>query len=187
MYLFFSQERSSPPYQAVIYFPGSGSVFQSSSKDLDRGFEFDSNLSFIVKNGRAVLYPVYKGTFERREDALADIHMGANTRQYTEYMIQLVKDFKRCVDYLDTRPDIDSKKLAYLGFSWGYLLAPVILATEDRLRASILMVGGFSGDQVRPEAAQVNYVTRVKVPTLMLNGRYDMTFRLTPRSSRCSI
>ena len=28
----------------------------------------------------------------------------------------------------------------------------------------------------RPEASQINYVTRVKIPMLLLNGRYDMTF-----------
>ena len=28
----------------------------------------------------------------------------------------------------------------------------------------------------RPEVDQINYVTRVKIPTLMLNGRYDMLY-----------
>ena len=31
-------------------------------------------------------------------------------------------------------------------------------------------------DNYRPEAATINYVTRVRIPTLMLNGRYDMIF-----------
>ena len=37
----------------------------ASSNDLEKDFQFDLFLSFIVKNGRAVLYPVLKGTFER--------------------------------------------------------------------------------------------------------------------------
>ncbi len=174
LYLFLPK-RSSPPYQTVIYFPGSGSMYQASSKDLDRYREFEMFLAFMVKNGRAVVYPVYKGTFERRDDALAAIHMGAPTRQYTEYLIQLVKDLKTCADYLETRSDIDSRKLAYLGYSWGSLLAPVMLPAEDRIKAGILVVGGF-GRETRPEANQVSYVTRIKVPILMLNGKYDMTF-----------
>ena len=28
----------------------------------------------------------------------------------------------------------------------------------------------------RPEAAQINYVTRVRIPILLLNGRYDFVF-----------
>ena len=61
------------PYQAVIYFPGSASLFQPSSENLHSYYEFPVFLSFLVKNGRAVLYPVYKGTFERRDDALIPI------------------------------------------------------------------------------------------------------------------
>jgi dienelactone hydrolase len=82
---------------------------------------------------------------------------------------------KRCIDYLETRSDIDSKKLAYVGFSWGGTLGSIIPAVEERLRASVLVVGGLWGSG-RSEANEINYVTRVKVPTLMLNGRYDITF-----------
>jgi dienelactone hydrolase len=178
MYLFVPK-RSSPPYQVVIYFPGSPSMDQMSSKDLDSYREFDWHLSFIVKNGRAVLYPVYKGTFERHTDALSAIYAGKNTRQYTEFLIRVVQDFNRCVDYLETRPDLDSKKLAYLSFSWGSRIAPIILAVNGRPRASVLMVGGFRAwERVRPEVDEINYVTRVKVPTLMLNGRYDTIYPL---------
>ena len=46
----------------------------------------------------------------------------------------VVKDFKRCIDYLETRQDIDSKKLAYYGLSWGGEYGAVIPAVEDRLR-----------------------------------------------------
>lgn len=36
--------------------------------------------------------------------------------------------------------------------------------------------GMYGEDYYRPEAYPFNYVTRVKIPTLMLNGRYDMIF-----------
>jgi hypothetical protein len=115
----FLPKKTTPPYETVIYFPGSPSVIQPTSRDLDRSPEFVSFLSFIVGNGRAVLYPVYKGTFERGDPVIAAIHNGANTRQFTEYAIQLVKDFSTSIDYLQTRSDIDSKRLAFLGMSWG--------------------------------------------------------------------
>jgi len=167
---FFLPKNTLPPYQTVIYFPGAGSQYQDSSKDLDSYTEFVAFQSFIVKDGRAVLYPVYKGTFERRLEIPA-----YDTHQYTEYLIQVVKDFKRCIDYLETRPDIDSKKLAYYGLSWGGRLGATIPAIEERLEASVLVVGGMRG-RGRPEVNPINYVTRVKTPTLMLNGKYDMTF-----------
>jgi len=58
--------------------------------------------------------------------------------------------------------------------SWGGLLGPVITAVEERLKTSILVAGGFGRRMTRPEASALNYVTRVRIPTLMLNGKYDV-------------
>ena len=83
----------------------------------------------MVAKGRAVLYPIYKGTYERKkgfEDS-GDLHGGNESRRYVEYLIQVVKDFRRCVDYLETRPDIDKDRIAYYGMSWG--AAEVMAAT----------------------------------------------------------
>jgi serine/threonine protein kinase/dienelactone hydrolase len=171
----FLPKNTAPPYQTVIYFPGSASVWNKSSEGLENYYEFQVFLSFIVKNGRAVLYPVYKGTFERGNDAFTPIHGGDNSHMFTEHLIQIVKDFKRCIDYLETRQDIDSNKLAYHGMSWGGQWGAIIPAVEDRLKASVLVPGGLYG-QARPEADQINYVSRVKTPTLMLNGKYDTIF-----------
>ncbi len=168
----FLPKKAAPPYQTVIYFPGSASRSQQSSKDLSRYYEFELFLSFIVKNGRAALFPVYKGTFERRVEFLAPILIGDDSHQFVEYQVQVVKDFKRCIDYLETRQDIDSNKLAYYGMSWGGWLGALIPAVDKRLEASVLVGGGLR-DTGRPEVHPFNYVTRVQAPTLMLNGRYD--------------
>jgi len=167
----FLPKTGTPPYQTVIYFPGSGSVAQRSSQDVNT-----PPLASVVKSGRAVLYPVYKGTFERGSDELTAIHSGADTHQYTEFFIKVVKDFSRCIDYLQTRPDIDGQRLAYFGSSWGGKYGAIIPAVEERLAATVLRVGGMDKRTVRPEVNQINYVTRVTVPTLMLNGKYDLVF-----------
>jgi serine/threonine protein kinase/dienelactone hydrolase len=170
-------KNAKPPYQTVIYFPGIQAAFRNSSEVLENDLEFQVFLSFLVKNGRAVLYPVYKGTMERASESLAPVVMGSKnaTHQFTEYLIQVIKDFKRSVDYLGTRPDIDGGKLAYYGMSWGGWMGAYIPAVEERLKASILLAGSFDlvNPRPRPEARETNYVTRVKIPTLMLNGRYD--------------
>jgi tRNA A-37 threonylcarbamoyl transferase component Bud32 len=166
-------KNAAPPYQTVIYGPCDPCVFERSSQDLENYFEFTTYLSFIVKSGRAVLYPVYKGTFERGNDTLSAVYSGgANTHQFAALFIEQVKDFRRSVDYLETRQDIDSKKLAYEGMSQGAEVGAIIPAVEERLKASVLIAGGIE-EAPLSEIAQINYVTRVKVPTLMLNGKYD--------------
>jgi dienelactone hydrolase len=163
-----------PPYQTLIYFPGSASLSTPSSEEIENYYEFPMFLSFLVRNGRAVLYPVYKGTFERRKPELTPLHIGANNFAFTEYLIQLVKDFRRCIDYLETRPDIDTSKLAFYGMSWGGMIGPVITAVENRLKASVLISGGLMNRITRPEANSINYVTHIQIPTIMLNGEYDI-------------
>ena len=168
--ILFLPKNIKPPHQTVIYFPGEQALYRNSSKELESDMEFKVFLSFMVKNGRAAIYPVYKGTMERRHEIPA-----SDTHQFTEYQIQVVKDFKRCIDYLETRQDIDSNKLAYYGLSWGGLFGPIITAVEQRLKASVLLGGGLL-DWGRPEVHPINYVTRVKTPTLMINGKYDTAF-----------
>ena len=168
----FLPKNAKPPYQTVIYQPGSASLLMASSENLEDYYEFPMFLSFIVRSGRAALYPVYKGTFERRDQALIPIHLGAESHAYTQFLIQVVKDLKRSIDYLETRPDIDSQRLAFDGMSWGGGLGAVIPAVEERFKASVLVGGAFQRTAL-PQADQINYVTRVKTPTLMLNGRYD--------------
>jgi len=102
---------------------------------------------------------------ERRDDTIS-----GRTLQ-----IQRVKDYKRCIDYLETRQDIDCDKLAFYGMSWGGRIGPIITAVEERLKASVLLAGGLRTTK-RPAANSFNYVTRVKIPTLMINGRYDTNF-----------
>ncbi|GAF84642.1 unnamed protein product, partial [marine sediment metagenome] len=173
-YLYLPKE-TSPPYQTVIHFPNANAARWTSIKDNRHIFWV---LDFILKNGRAVMYPVYKGTYER-QDGLTSERWVSQSHAHTEYLVKLVKDFSRSIDYLDTRPDIDSDKLAYLGASWGGHLGAIIPAVEERLKASILIVGGLRHRRrARPEADAINYVSRVTIPVLMLNGRYDYSFPL---------
>jgi dienelactone hydrolase len=174
-YLFLPRN-ARPPYQSVVYFPGTQTTFMSSSKDLDQYYEFVSLLSYIVKNGRAVVFPIYKGTFERRDAIPVEARQGVNSRQFLELTVRVVQDLRTSLDYLESRTDFDAGRTAFLGFSWGGSFGTLITGVEQRFRASVLVVGGFPVSPSRPEMRPVDYTPRVKVPTLMLNGRYDMTF-----------
>jgi dienelactone hydrolase len=83
-----------------------------------------------------------------------------------------VKDARRAVDYLETRPDIDAGKLAYYGYSWGGRLSGIALAADPRFKAAVLSVAGFRFPRSMPEVDPFNFVPRVRIPVLMLNGRY---------------
>jgi len=176
----FLPRNADPPYQIVVYFPGSGALLVRTSQHLTDLQEFKLRVQYFVANGRAVAFPVYKGTYERGNDSLQALHLWAEpTHRYSGLQIALVKDFRRCVDYLETRPDIDINRLGFVGFSWGGIVGNLIMAVEDRIRVGILCVGGFDAHgRSRPEVDPVHFVPRIRIPVLMLNGEYDMTFPL---------
>ncbi len=165
---------ASPPYQALIFFPGSMAIRY---KDLKTNRYGPEALEFVLKSGRAAVFPIYFGTFERNDNQVRKSD-AEHSHQYTENLIKWVKDFSRSIDYLETRPDIDIDKLGFYGFSWGGRLGAIIPAVEKRLAVNILVLGGFNPFSPYPEADEINYVSRISIPTLMLNGKYDSSFDL---------
>lgn len=63
--------------------------------------------------------------------------------------------------------------LSHLGLSWGGRLGAIIPAVEPRFKTAILIAAGLASGPAQPEVDQVNFVTRVRQPVLMLNGRFD--------------
>ena len=57
----FLPKNAKPPFQAVVYFPPASALFLRSSENLG-----SREFGFLVRSGRAVLFPVYQGTYERR-------------------------------------------------------------------------------------------------------------------------
>lgn len=158
-----------PPFQAVLVFPGSLAIHQRTVS-----FEELRRSDFIVKSGRALILPVYKGTYQRGSSLKSDYP--EETTAYKDHVVMWAKDLARSIDYLESRDDIDAERVAYLGTSWGGALGSIMPAVEKRLRTNVLYVAGLNFQRALPEVDQINYVTRVTQPTLMLNGELDFYF-----------
>jgi tRNA A-37 threonylcarbamoyl transferase component Bud32/dienelactone hydrolase len=160
-----------PPYQAVVYYPGMYAFVSESSRDIDTNW-FD----FIVRTGRAVIHPVYDGTYERRPSRVQNV-LQLPPQKMRELVIHWTMDIGRSIDYLETRSDIDATKLAYYGYSWGAWNGPVFLAIETRFKAGVFLSGGVWLER-DPETEPTNFAPRVTTPVLMVNGRDDFWFPL---------
>jgi uncharacterized protein len=55
--------------------------------------------------------------------------------------IQLMVDLQRGVDLLSAREDVDSERLAYIGYSYGAAMGGLLAGIEPRIKAYGLMVG----------------------------------------------
>ena len=170
-------KNSKPPYQTLIFFHGAGAINPVTSEDNLRAMD---SFKFIPQSGRAFVVPVLKGQWDRNDGL--ESWASNDSQQYAEFLIKWTKDFRRTIDYLETRDDIDATKIGYLGASWGAFNFPITGAVEPRLKISICFVGGLSMTPARPEVDQISYVHRVKQPTLWLVGEYDQIFPLKQSS-----
>jgi eukaryotic-like serine/threonine-protein kinase len=157
-------KNTSPPYQVVLYFPGAGAIVQKTLAGLDF-----LPIAFILRSGRALMVPAYKGTLERGPSPFG--------RWDSETLLHWSKDLGRSIDYLETRPEIDVGKLAFFGFSLGAWVGPRLIAVEPRIKVMVLAAGGSSG-KTFAEVDPWNFASRVQIPVLMLNGRGDFLFPL---------
>ncbi len=153
----------------MIIFPGSNAIHTRVFNPLDL-----RRIDFLVRGGRAVVLPIFKGTYHRGGDLHSDYP--AETAQHRDYMIMWARDLGRTIDYLETRDDIDATRLAYYGLSWGGYMGAIMPAIEKRIRANVLYVAGLIFQRALPEVDAINYITRVTQPTLMLNGELDFFF-----------
>jgi dienelactone hydrolase len=153
----------------VVYFPSGAAIHEIAPQNLQvRSF------NFIIKSGRAVLYPVYKGTYQRADSLKDDTQDTSNF--YRDHVVMWAKDLRRGIDYLETRADVATNHLAYYGLSWGGAMGALMPAVEPRIRVSILDEGGLDFPPTRPEVEPLNFLPRIRIPILMINGRYDFFF-----------
>ena len=165
----FLPKHGTPPYQTVVYFPGSGAIGTHTSAE-----RRDMAGSFVVKSGRAFVLPIYQSTYERTDSLTSDIP--DESIYWRDHVVMWAKDYRRALDYLGSRSDIDTTKFAYFGYSWGGLMGGLIPAIEPRIKTAVLYVAGLTMERPRPEVDPINYLPRIHIPVLMLNGKYDFFF-----------
>jgi dienelactone hydrolase len=113
-------------------------------------------------------------------------------------VIQTVIDYRRAIDYLETREDVDAGGVAVLGASMGAMVGALVAAVDERVAAALLVVGGggwakLAASSQHPVAAHIrqrledpefaksleqvdpaNYVGHISPrPVWMVNGRDD--------------
>jgi hypothetical protein len=168
VYLFIPRDVQ-PPYQPVILLPGSN-AFQRDIVNSD----YFKRIDFIIKSGRVLVYPILKGTFERKDELQSD--RPTESVLYKDHVIMWRKDFGRTIDYLETRNDILSDKIGFYGVSWGGRMGGLFPAVERRIKAVVLHGGGLGMKKTFPEVDPLNFLPRIYQPVLMLNGKFDPYF-----------
>ncbi len=165
---------SPPPYSVGVLMAGANALRRSSSAEPEGLVSFDA-VDFLLRSGRAVAIPVLLGTYERQDGF--ELLSTEDTIALRDHVLAWTKEIRRTVDYLVSREDLRDDRLFFVGSSLGGVLAPVMLALEPRFQAAYLRLAGLPTWRQPGEVDSINFASRVRVPTLIVNGRYD---RLLP-------
>jgi formylglycine-generating enzyme required for sulfatase activity/DNA-binding winged helix-turn-helix (wHTH) protein/pimeloyl-ACP methyl ester carboxylesterase len=155
-----------PPYQTVFYYPAGYAALLDSSQQVGL-----HHIEFLLRSGRAVVYPVFLGTFERKQPP------PGGPVSNRDLLIHQVKDLRRTIDYVETRGDLDTERMMLYGISYGGIRVPYALAVESRFKAAIAVSAGMiPTHRFPPEMHMQNYLPRITIPFLLVNGRHDFNF-----------
>ena len=128
-------------------------------------------MDFVLRSGRAFVYPIYRGSYERGWP-----EPSRGPAEQRERQVKRTQDLMRTVDYLIERDDVDGEALAYMGVSAGAEYGPNSVAIEPRFRAAVWIGGGYDPTHMQHEQPFIvpwNYAPRVTTPVLILNGSRD--------------
>ena len=156
------------PVPAIHYVPTDSAYYGLTVPE-----EVEAHAAPYIKAGRALFAVVLKGYKERpwpanhrapKRDSVA----------YREMVVNWAVDHRRGLDYLATRTEVDSGKIAGFAVSVNNRKLALI-AAEPRYAAVILLGAGLlrSWAGMIAEADGANFAPHIDAPKLMIHGRYD--------------
>jgi dienelactone hydrolase len=158
------------PLQAIVYGPGGNCCFaKRPNRDITENLR---DLDLVAISGRALVMPIWAGSYERFTPMPIDAKERSDRGQRAA--LAWHRDLRLTLDYLESQPEFDAAKFGYLGYSGGATFQGTLLAIEERIKAAVFVSGGINlSANIHPMIDMVNYAPRIHLPVLMLNGRYD--------------
>ncbi|MFC1554844.1 alpha/beta hydrolase family protein, partial [candidate division KSB1 bacterium] len=106
------------------------------SKDIWFMFTFEKFTEELVNNGYAVLCldAQFHGERSKNNDFIIP---DKNTYRYRNLYTETVTDYRRALDYLETRSDIDSEKIGICGIDLGGYMSIILSAVDPRIKTAV--------------------------------------------------
>jgi dienelactone hydrolase len=130
----------------------------------------------FVRTGRAVYVVVLEGFLERDGETPAWLQddLDPASIEFVEAYARHTIEMRRGLDYLLSRDDVDSERVAFFGTSIGGPML-VLPSVESRYKAVMLLSAGIGGRaaQMHKGARPIDFVPLIQGPKLLVHGLYD--------------
>ncbi len=166
----FLPKKSEKPFQCILWNPHSGVYRYGYSSDWAAEKLFTEN----IKYGRALFVIIPKGTSERKWE-FGEERTDKSSKLFHNRLIRWVIEQRIVLDYLESRSDIDSSRIAYITTANDYD-GFIVPGVDNRFKCNIIIANGiYEEDQkiLSAEINPVNFLSRYKAPTYMMHGKYD--------------
>ncbi len=170
-YIVFSN-RFKDKYDPIIIYPSARSI--GSNTDINLPNQLLNQFKYLIDEGYAIIHPVYHNTYSREKTH--NTFWPNDSEKYKNTIIKIGQDYKRSLDYIESRNDFNFENLSYFGYSWGSTTSNYLLAIDDRIKAAVLCVGGLMMQKSKKEVEAHYYVRRIKTPILHIVGKEDGIF-----------
>lgn len=141
----------------------------------------------FVKNGYAVLRLDFSNHGDRKNGVFEFDLTGPNKYWTRNIISQTVFDLRRAVDFIETRKELNPKRIGYYGISLGGITGTIFCGVEARIKVPIVALAGGQMNLLYEENAlskgakdfvsiiePLNFVQQISPrPFLMLNAKND--------------
>ena len=170
-YIIFSK-KTEGLINPIIQFPTAGAIYNNSDSKMIENEIIDKK--HLLDEGYALIIPIYYSTWNRRKTI--NTWWANESDEYKETIVKIGKDFKRSIDYIETRNDMNIKNLSYMGYSWGAITSSILLAIDERVKSAFLAAGGIQLPKGKKEISPALFARRVNVPIMHIYGKSDGFF-----------
>ena len=166
-YFTYPKDSTATRYPAVLLLHGAND-FWGKNEDWAREW-----MDILSREGWCVLVADFYGFGERKKAGQEPSWWKSGP-----YTMQAVTDQRRGIDFLFSRPEVDTTKVALMGGSMGGYFGTLVAGLESRFTTVVLTVTGTSpvgatDDAFRRFVHILNFAPRVSAPVLMVNATGD--------------
>lgn len=105
--------------------------------------------------------------------------MRQRTGRMRDMLTRTAIEQRRAIDYLATRAEVDTTRIAILGLSMGGVVSHIVAAVDPRVKAVVAGVTPLTW--ITPALHVANFAPRIRQPILLLMGRTDSYY--TPEAA----
>ena len=159
-------------YDPIIVYPSAGSIVSDNDSWMPKNLL--NEFKYLIDEGYAIVHPIYHNTYSRNKTY--NTFTPDESESYKNTIIKIGQDYKRSLDYIESRTDFNFNNLSYYGYSWGSTTSNYLLAIDNRIKSAFICAGGLMMQKSKKEIEAHYYVRRIKTPVFHISGKLDGIF-----------